>query len=97
MLPGQNGSGNQQRALFAVGDTFEGGAQGHFRLSKAYVAAQQTVHGLLPFHVILDFPDTAHLVVGFLVLKMGFKIPLPLVIWRESVTDGFHTLRIQAD
>ena len=69
----------------------------HFRLSKAYVAAQQTVHGVLPFHVILDFPDTAHLVVGFLVLKMGFKNPAPLVIRRESVTDSFHTLRIQAD
>ena len=53
--------------LFAVLDSFEGGAHGDFRLAEANVARQETIHGNGFLHVGFDFVDGAQLVWRFLV------------------------------
>src|SRR5690554_1649069 len=51
MLHGQYGGGHQYRHLLAVGDRFEGGADGHLGFSESHVAAYQSVHGRFGLHV----------------------------------------------
>ena len=97
MLPGQNGGGYQNSALFGVADALEGSAQGHFRFAKSHIAAEQPVHGGLTLHVLLDFVNAPELVIGFVVGEMGFKVPLPLGVFGESVSLGFHPLSIEFD
>ena len=84
VLPGQDGGGHQNGALLAVGDALEGRPQGHLGLAEAHVAAQQPVHGGLALHVVLDLLDAPQLVLGLVILKVGFKVPLPLPVRGEG-------------
>ncbi len=49
----QNCCGNKNRDLPAVLHCLEGRPDGNFRLSKAHVAADQTIHDLVRLHILL--------------------------------------------
>ena len=80
----QHGGRHEHGRLLAELDGFEGGADGHFRLAEAHVAADKAVHRLLVGHVFLHFGDGGQLVVGFLVGKLGLKLMLPGAYPAES-------------
>ena len=86
VLLGEDGGGHQDRDLLAVHHRLEGRAQGHFRLAIADIAANQAVHGLAGFHVILDRLDGHELVGGFLVGKSSLQLHLPGAVGREGVS-----------
>ena len=48
---------HQKSDLCSTGDGLEGGPDGHFRLSEAHVATDETVHGLAGLHVLLGLGD----------------------------------------
>ena len=62
----QNCGGHEHSDLFPAHHGFERGADGDFRFTKAYVAANQPVHRLGAFHVELGFVDGFELVGCFL-------------------------------
>ena len=95
VLPCQQGGGSQNGALLAAHHALEGGAQGHFGLAHAHVAAQQAVHGPALFHVLLDLGGGVQLVVGLVVVKAGLKVPLPVAVRRESVARGLTAAGVQ--
>ena len=97
MLPGKDGGRHQHRTLFAVHHTFKGGADGNLGLSKANVPAQQTVHRGGLFHIVLDFPDAAQLVVGFVVGKAALKVVLPVGVRSKGIALCRLPLGIQLD
>ena len=97
VLPGQDGGGAENGALLAVHDALEGGPEGHFRFSKAHVAAEQPLHGDGLFHIRLDLGDAAELVVGLLVVEVGFKVPLVLGVRGEGVAFHLHPLGVEGD
>ena len=66
----------------------EGGAQRHFGLAHAHIAAEQTIHGVTLFHVLLDLGGGVQLVVRFVVVKAGLKVPLPVAVRREGIACG---------
>ncbi len=85
MLLGEDGGGHQDGNLFAIGDGFEGGAQGHLGLAVAHVAADQAIHGAGVLHVGLDFFDHAQLVFGLNIGEAGFQLLLPGGVGGEGV------------
>ena len=97
MLPGQYRGGHQQGALLGIRDAFEGRPQSHLGFAEAYVAAQQPVHRLLLLHILLDLLDAPELVLRFLVLEPGLKIPLPAGIRRKRVALQLHPLGVKLD
>ena len=97
MLPGQQGGGGQNGALFAPHDALEGRPQGHLRLAHAHVAAEQAVHGVGLFHIFFDLGGGIQLVVGLVVLKAGLKIALPVAVGRESVAFGLPPPGVKGD
>ena len=62
MLLRQHGGRHEHSDLARVHDRFERGADGHFRLAEAHVAAHQPVHDLRRLHVRFDFGDGAGLI-----------------------------------
>ena len=62
MLLGQQGGGCQDGHLLAAHDGDEGGAQRHFRLAEADVAAHEAVHRFTGRHVLDDVVDGLGLV-----------------------------------
>ena len=97
MLPGEDGRGAENGALFPVHNAFKGGPQSDFGFSKAHVSAQKPFHGGFLLHVRLDFLDTTELIFGFLILKMGFKIFLILGVGGKSVAFHLLPLGIEGD
>ena len=73
MLFGQQCGGGQQGHLFAPCDGDKGGAQRHFGLAKAYIAAHQAVHWAWADHVLDDTVDGGFLVGGFFEAEVGGK------------------------
>ena len=59
VLKGQDGGGDKQDALLALGNTLESGPQRHLRFTEAHVPAQQPVHGDRTLHIPLDLVDAA--------------------------------------
>ena len=97
MLPGQYRGGHQQGALLGIRDAFEGRPQSHLGFAEAHVSAQQPVHRLLLLHILLDLLDAPELVLRFLVLEPGLKIPLPAGIRRKRVALQLHPLGVKLD
>ena len=82
MLEGQHGGGHQHGHLLAVGHGLEGGADGHFGLAEAHVAADEAVHGHVAFHVVLHLGGGFHLVGCVLVDERGFQLVLQVGVGR---------------
>ena len=97
VLPGQQGGGGQDGALFAAHDALERGPQGHFGLADAHVAAEQAVHRVAALHVLFDLGGGVELVVGLIVLEAGLKIALPVAVRREGIAGGLPPPGIQLD
>ena len=88
VLPGQQGGGGQDGALFAPHHALEGGPESHFGFAHPHVAAEQPVHGPGVLHVVFDLGGGGQLVLGLVVLKPGLKVLLPLAIRREGKALG---------
>ena len=73
MLFGQNCGGAEQHDLAAARGGPERGAQGDLRLAEAYIAADQTVHGLGQVHVVKHVLNGPQLVRGFLKTEARLK------------------------
>ena len=65
MLKRQDRGGSEHGHLFAVGESFERRAHGHFGLAVADVAAQQPVHRQIRFEVAFDIGDGLGLIRSF--------------------------------
>ena len=85
MLLHKDGGRGQQRRLLAAHHAFEDGAQGHFGLAVAHVAAEQAVHDARLFHVALDVLDGGELVGGLLVGEAVLELALPGGVRVEGV------------
>ena len=97
MLPGEDGGGAEDGALFAVQHAFKRRPQRHLGFAEADVSAEQPFHRDRLFHILFDFLDAAELVVGFLVFKVVFKIPLKFIVGRKGVPFDRHPLGIEGD
>ncbi len=86
MLEAQHGGRRQHRDLPAILNRFECGAHGHFCLSVADVAHQQTIHRQGRFHIALDVGDGRQLVVGLVVVEGVFKLALKFIVRRKRMT-----------
>ena len=78
VLPRQNCSRTKDGALLRIQHAFKGGAKRYLSFAESDVAAQQSFHRCLTFHIFLDFLYTAELVVCFFIREMRFKIALPV-------------------
>ena len=97
VLLGQHRGRHQDRGLIAVQHALHDSPQGHLCLPVAHVAAQQPVHGYGPFHIGLDLPHTAQLVVRFRILEGVLEFRLPRGVRREGVALAVLPRRVQAD
>ena len=97
MLPGQDGGGAEDGALLAVHDALKSRPEGHLGFAEAHVPAQQPFHGGLLLHVRLDLGDAPQLVVGFLIIEMGLKIPLVIGVRGKGVAFHLHPLGVQSN
>ena len=95
MLPRQQGGGRKDGALLAAHDALERGPQGHFGLTHAHVAAEQTVHGIAALHILFDLGGGVELVVGLVVLEPGLEVALPVAVGREGVACGLSAAGVQ--
>jgi len=84
MLEGEHGGGRENRDLFVVNNSFEGGTHGNFRFAVADVAAEQAVHGLGAFHVVLDVADGGDLVGGLLELEGILEFALEIAVGEKK-------------
>ena len=97
MLPGQHRGGHQHGGLLAVQYALHDGPEGHLGLAVAHVPAEETVHGHGLFHVGLDLPDAAELVLGLGIGKEGLKVLLPGGIRGEGVARQPLPLGVELD
>ena len=85
MLLRQHRRRHQHGNLLAAHHGLERGANGHFRLAEADVAANQTVHRFGAFHVGLRLADGAKLVRRFLENECALELALPRHVRRKRV------------
>ena len=90
VLQGKDGGRHEDGHLALVKHGLEGGAQGHFGLAVADVAADETVHRAAALHIGLDLFDGAKLVGRLFVGEGFFELLQPglLFVAREGVADG---------
>ena len=65
----EDGGGAEEGGLFAAGDALEGGADGDFGFPESDVAADEAVHGVGGFEVVLGVLDGLFLIGGFGVVE----------------------------
>ena len=85
VLKRQHRGRREKGNLLAVHDGFEGGAQRHFCLAIADVAAQQAIHRRRRFHVALDVGDSRRLIGRQVVLERVLEFLLPVGVRAERV------------
>ena len=85
VLEGEDGSRYQHSHLFGIADGLEGGADGHLRLSEAYIAADEAVHRAAILHILLDRLCGTLLIGGVLIHEGRFQLFLEVVVGREGV------------
>lgn len=95
MLEGKDGGGDHYRYLFGVGYRFEGGADGYFGFSEAYIAADEAVHGALFFHVFFYGNDSFHLIWGLFVFEGGFEFFLEEGVGGEWEAFGYAAFGVE--
>ena len=85
VLEAEDRGGRENSNLLPVLHGLECGAHGNFRLSVAHVSAEQAVHGLRRFHVVLDGAYGGELIVGLGVVEGLFELVLKLVVLGEGI------------
>lgn len=80
MLERQDGGGDEDGNLFAIGDRLEGSADGYLCLAEADVAADETVHRLSELHVVLDVVGGFELVGGVFVDERCLEFLLQVAV-----------------
>ncbi len=80
MLLGQNRGRNQYDHLFPILHRFKSTADGNLRLAVSHIAADQTVHDLITFHILFHGFNGSKLIHGLLIRKNLFKFFLPYII-----------------
>ena len=76
VLQGEDRGRNKHGNLLTVGSGLERCADGYFRLAKAYIAADQAVHGEAFFHIALDRTGGLFLIRCVLIHERGFELGL---------------------
>ena len=80
MLQGQDGGGYQHGYLFAVSSSLEGGTNGHLGLSETHVAADESIHRALAFHVAFYIVGGLELVRGVFIDEGCFELGLQVAV-----------------
>ena len=97
MLQTKNRGRNQYSHLFAVTNGFEGGPNGNFRFSEAYIPTDEPIHRTSIFHVTLDGPDRFILIGGIFVYKGRFQLFLKIIVGRKGKTARSFPFSIEPD
>ena len=97
VLFGQERRRHEHRDLLALHHGLEGRADRDLGLAEADVAADQAVHRLGLFHVLLDVVDRDELVAGLLMREGIFELGLPGRVGAERVAGHRHPHRVEPD
>ena len=97
VLEGQYGVGHKDGHLLGVAAGFEGGADGHFGLAEAHVAADEAVHGGGVLHVVLDVLGGFELVGGVLVEEGGLELLLQVAVGAVGIAARGFAFGIERD
>ena len=84
MLHGKDRRRHQHRHLFPPKHSLERRPNGDLGLTEADVAADEAVHRVREFHVLLDLSGGARLVKGILVHEGRLEFPLPRLVGGEG-------------
>ena len=95
VLLGKYGGGNQVYHLLAFLNRFECRADRDLGFSVSHVSADQTVHYLVGFHIMLGILDCPLLVFGLFEREQFFKLSLPYRIGAVYVSFFGGSCRIQ--
>ena len=95
VLQGQNGGRYKDRNLLAVSYSLEGRTYGYFGLSESHIAAHETVHRAVVFHIPLHGIYSLLLIRSILVHERRLKFLLHVCICRESESLDALSLRIK--
>ena len=90
MLAGEEGGGRHDRDLIARHHRDEGGAQRHFRLAEADIAANEAIHRLARPEIFQRVADRAELVVGLLIGEAGVEF-VEQALGRHHRTPGLSS------
>ena len=88
MLLGQDRCWGQHGHLFARRDGLEDGPNRHFGFAETDISADETIHGLLFFHVPFHIGRGLELIGGGFVGEGFFEFALPGAICREGEAVG---------
>ncbi len=97
MLLSQNSGRSQHCSLPTIHYALKHSTKSHFGFAEPDISAQKTIHDLFRFHIALDFPDTAQLILGFFKRKVFFKFLLPDGILAEGMAFNGRALGIKTD
>ena len=95
MLLNENRGRREHCRLLSAHDGLEDRAQRHFGLAIAHIAAEQTIHRAIRFHIALDILDCSHLIGRFLIGKTVLEFALPGRIRLERMAGQRLALRIE--
>ena len=95
VLVGQNSGRHEHRHLFAVAGRFESGPNGHFRLAKAHIATDQTVHRTCTFHIGLHILCCLQLIRRILIEETGLQFVLKIRVVTKGKALFTATLGIE--
>ena len=76
MLECQDSRRHQHRHLFAIVHSLEGRADGHFRLSEAYIATDKPVHRACTLHILFYLQGCLALIGCIFIDKGGLQLLL---------------------
>ena len=97
MLVSEHGGGCEEGDLASAGDGFERGADGDLGFAEADVAADEAIHRLGRFHVVLGVGDGAELVGRFGEGERFFELALPRMIRGKRVAGFEFAFGLQAE
>ena len=97
VLARKHGGWHKDGRLLAREHALHHRAQRDLGLAEAHVAAQQTIHRPIGFHVHLDLRNAAQLILGLFVWEGILELALPRVIRWEGKAFELRALGIQLD
>ena len=97
MLLGQNGCWHQNRDLLAIANGFKRSAHRHFRLSKPYIATNQSVHRLRRFHISFCILHGLGLIRRILIKETRLQLHLHIIVGPKGKSLLRFSLGIQSN
>ena len=80
VLLGKNCGRSQESNLLSAHYGLESRPEGDFRLAVTYISADQTVHDMGTFHIVLHILDTSQLILGLVIFEFSLEPKLPVVV-----------------